>query len=61
MEEETQIDIQVVINKLTATIAGLTADLAVKDALIEALRSGAGTEVEAQPLAAVPDEDDDTA
>ena len=36
--EETQIDIQVVINKLTNTIAQLTADLAVKDALIEALQ-----------------------
>lgn len=35
--EDTQIDIQVVINKLTNTIAQLTADLAVKDALIEAL------------------------
>ena len=36
--EETQIDIQVVINKLTNTIAQLTAALAVKDALIEALQ-----------------------
>ena len=36
--EETQIDIQVVINKLTNTIAQLTADLSVKDALIEALQ-----------------------
>ena len=38
--EETQIDIQGVINKLTNTIAQLTADLAVKDALIEALQKG---------------------
>jgi 3'-phosphoadenosine 5'-phosphosulfate (PAPS) 3'-phosphatase len=34
-----EIDIQTVINRLTSTIAQLTADLAVKDALIEALRA----------------------
>lgn len=62
MEEEVNLDIQVVINRLTNTIAQLTADLAIKDAMIEALRAGAGTEVEAQPLTVVPnDEDDDTA
>ena len=60
--EETQIDIQVVINKLTNTIAQLTADLAIKDAMIEALRGNPGVEVEAQPLSVVPnDGDDDTA
>ena len=51
-----EIDIQVVINRLTTTIAQMTADLAVKDALIEAFRAGAGTDVEGQPLSLVEDE-----
>ena len=53
-----EIDIQVVITRLTTTIASMTADLAVKDALIEAFRAGAGIDVEAQPLALVGDEED---
>lgn len=53
-----EIDIQVVINRLTTTIASMTADLAVKDALIDAFRAGAGTEVEAQSLALVGDEEE---
>ena len=60
--EEVQLDIQVVINKLTNTIAQLTADLAIKDAMIEALRGNPGGAVDAQPLSVVPnDGDDDTA
>ena len=60
--EEVQLDIQVVISKLTNTIAQLTADNAVKDAMIQALRANPGVEVEGQPLSVVPnDGDDDTA
>jgi len=52
--EDIQLDIQVVINKLTNTIAQLTADVAVKDALIEALRKG-NSELE---VVALEDQDD---
>tara|TARA_X000000368_G_C22870202_1_gene640571 strand:- start:540 stop:704 length:165 start_codon:yes stop_codon:yes gene_type:complete len=49
-----EIDIQTVINRLTATIAQLTADIAVKDALIEALRKNS-PELE---VVALEDQDD---
>lgn len=46
MSEEEQVDISAVINNLSAQVAKLTTDLAVRDAIIESYRAKLQIEVE---------------
>ena len=55
-----EIDIQTVIGSLTTKIAQLTAEMAVKDALIEALRAQ-GADIMAEPALTVVDDEADEA
>jgi len=52
-----QIDVQVVINRLTTQIAQMTAEMAVKDALIDAMRSQ-HSDIIAEPALSVVEDDD---
>ncbi len=52
-----QIDVQVVINRLTAQIAQMTAEMAVKDALIDAMRAQHSAVIAEPSLVAVEDDD----
>tara|TARA_B100000902_G_C27217451_1_gene867796 strand:- start:754 stop:936 length:183 start_codon:yes stop_codon:yes gene_type:complete len=45
-EEQEQVDVSVVINNLSAQVAKLTTDLAVRDAIIESYRAKLQIEVE---------------